>query len=221
MAGTAVCDDGLVIDLGPMKAVQVDPAKATAIAQAGVLWGELDATTQAFGLATTGGTASHTGISGLTLGGGMGYLMRRYGLTVDNLLAADVITADGEHLATSEHHHPDLFWGLRGGGGGLGIVTSFTYRLHPVGPEVLAGPVLWALEDAPDVLGAYREFISSAPREVTTAVVLRRAPAPRSCPSSCTAGPCAWWGCSRLPSRARPSGCWPRCGRSAAPCSTS
>jgi FAD/FMN-containing dehydrogenase/DNA-binding HxlR family transcriptional regulator len=176
VAGTAVCDGGLVIDLGPMRMIQVDPAQRTATAQAGVRWAQLDATTQALGLATTGGIVSHTGISGLTLGGGMGWLMRRHGLAVDNLLAAEVVTAGGEVLTASERDHPDLFWGLRGGGGGLGVVTSFTYRLHPVGPEVLAGPVLWALEDAPEVLRAYRELVASAPDELNTVVTLRRVP---------------------------------------------
>jgi FAD/FMN-containing dehydrogenase/DNA-binding HxlR family transcriptional regulator len=177
VAGAAVCDGGLVIDLRAMKSITVDPVNMTATVGAGVVWGELDAATQAFGLATTGGTMSETGVSGLTLGGGLGWLMRRYGLTVDNLAAADVVTADGEALTASERDHPDLFWGLRGGGGGLGIATSFTFRLHRVGPEVLCGAVIWPLEDAPEVLRAYREFISSAPPEVATLVALRRAPA--------------------------------------------
>lgn len=177
VSGSAVCDDGMVIDLGPMKRIEVDPAMATATVQAGVLWGELDAATRAFGLATTGGIVSHTGVSGLTLGGGIGWLMRRYGLTVDNLLAAELITAEGDQLTVSENDHPDLFWGLRGGGGGLGIVTSFTFRLHPVGSEVLGGPVLWELDDAPTVLRAYRDFLATAPPEVNTIVTLRQAPA--------------------------------------------
>lgn len=176
VAGTAVCDDGLVVDLSPMKAIAIDPAKRTATVQAGVRWGELDAATKALGMATTGGTMSRTGVAGLTPGGGIGWLMRRHGLTVDNLLAADMVTADGEHLTASEREHPDLFWGLRGGGGGLGAVTSFSYRLHHVGPEVLGGLVLWALEDTPDVLAAYRELIAAAPCEVSTALALRRAP---------------------------------------------
>lgn len=176
VAGTAVCDDGLVIDLSAMKGIQVDPAARTARAEGGVLWGELDAATQAFGLATTGGVVSHTGIAGLTLGGGIGWLMRRHGLTIDNLLETEVVTADGECLTASEDRHPELFWGLRGGGGNFGIVTSFAYRLHPVGPQVLAGPVLWAMEDAVEVLRFYREFAAAAPREVNTVVTLRRAP---------------------------------------------
>lgn len=176
VAGSAVCDDGVVVDLAPMRGIQVDPLRRTARVEAGALWGELDAVTQAFGLATTGGVVSHTGVSGLTLGGGIGWLMRRYGLAVDNLLGAELVTAAGERLTADDRHHPELFWGLRGGGGGLGVATSFTYRLHPVGPEVLAGPVLWALEDAPEVLRYYREFCAAAPREVATIVMLRQAP---------------------------------------------
>ncbi|MGC9541768.1 FAD-binding protein [Streptomyces sp. UG1] len=177
VAGNAVCDDGLVVDLSAMKSLSVDPARRTVTAGPGTLWGELDTATQAFGLAVTGGVVSHTGISGLTLGGGLGWLMRRHGLTVDNLTRAELITADGRLLTAGEHDEPELFWGLRGGGGGLGAVTSFTYRLHPVGPEVLAGPVLWPLEDAPAVLRAYREHAAGAPPEVATVVTLRRAPA--------------------------------------------
>lgn len=175
VAGTAVCDDGLVIDLSRMKDIQVQATARTARAGGGMLWGELDAATQAFGLATTGGVVSHTGIGGLTLGGGIGWLMRRFGLTIDNLLAAEVVTADGGVLNASAEEHPDLFWGLRGGGGSFGVVTSFTYRLHPVGPQVLAGPVLWPLEEAPALLRCYRDFVASAPSEVSTIVTLRRA----------------------------------------------
>ncbi len=177
VAGTAVCDDGVVIDLSLMKDVTVQPSSATARADAGVVWGELDTATQALGLATTGGVVSHTGIAGLTLGGGIGWLMRRHGLTIDNLLAAEVVTAAGEVVTATSDEHPDLFWGLRGGGGNFGVVTSFTYRVHPAGPAVLAGPILWSLEDAPEVLRAYREFAAAAPRELTTTVTLRRAPA--------------------------------------------
>ncbi|MGH2572130.1 MAG: FAD-binding protein [Actinomycetota bacterium] len=176
VAGTSVCDDGVVVDLSPMKAMQVDPAARTARAGAGLRWGEFDAATQAFGLATTGGQMSETGIAGLTLGGGLGWLMRRHGLTIDNLLSADVVLADGRRVTADEHEHPDLFWALRGGGGSFGVVTSFTYRLHPVGPEVLAGLVIWALEDAPEVLRFYREFADRAPREVNSILALRKAP---------------------------------------------
>jgi FAD/FMN-containing dehydrogenase len=183
VAGTAVCDGGLVIDLSPMKGLQVDPAGRTARAQAGLLWGELDRETQASGLAVTGGIISHTGIAGLTLGGGFGWLMRRYGLAADNVLSADVITADGDLLRASAEEHADLFWGLRGGGGNFGVVTSFEYRLHPVGPIVLAGVMLHPAAKAREVLGSYREFLESAPDELTTIVVLRAAPAAPFLPS--------------------------------------
>jgi FAD/FMN-containing dehydrogenase/DNA-binding HxlR family transcriptional regulator len=176
VAGTSVCDDGVVIDLAPIKALQVDPGATTVRASAGLVWGELDAATQAFGLATTGGVMSQTGISGLSLGGGIGHLMRLYGLTVDNLLSADVVLADGRTVIADENENTDLFWALRGGGGNFGIVTSFNYRLHPVGPEVFAGQVIWGLEDAPEVLRFYREFAAEAPRELGTALVLRKAP---------------------------------------------
>ncbi|HEX9824950.1 MAG TPA: FAD-binding oxidoreductase [Actinomycetota bacterium] len=177
VAGTAVCDGGLVIDLSAMKGIRVDPAAGRAWAQPGVLWGELDHETQAFGLATTGGVVTHTGISGLTLGGGIGWLHRKHGLTVDNLLSADVVTADGRLLMASEDENPDLFWGLRGGGGNFGIVTSFEYRLHPVGPTVLAGPIFFSLDDAPKVIRFYRDFIASVPDEYMSVLNLRRAPA--------------------------------------------
>ena len=176
VGGHALCDGGLVIDLSPMKGIHVDPQARTARAEAGVLWGELDRETQLFGLATVGGIVSHTGVSGLTLGGGIGWLMRKYGATVDNLLSVDVVTADGELVTASEDENPDLFWGVRGGGGNFGIVTSFEYRLHPVGPIVLAGPIFHPLEDAPEVLRFYREFVAAAPDELTTIVELELAP---------------------------------------------
>jgi FAD/FMN-containing dehydrogenase len=168
VGGQALCDAGLVIDLSPMKGIRVDPVARTARAEAGVLWGELDHETQPFGLATVGGIVTHTGIAGLTLGGGIGWLMRKYGATVDNLVSADVVTADGKLVSASEEENPDLFWGIRGGGGNFGIVTSFEYRLHPVGPTVLGGPIFHPLADAPDVLRFYREFIAAAPDELTT-----------------------------------------------------
>jgi FAD/FMN-containing dehydrogenase len=176
VAGTAVCDDGVVIDLSPMKGMWVDPGARTARAQPGLLWGEFDHETQRFGLATPGGIVTHTGIAGLTLGGGLGWLMRRYGLTCDNLLSADVVTADGELIRASAEENADLLWGLRGGGGNFGIVTSFEYRLHPVGPTVLAGVVLYAAARAREVLDSYRHYIESAPDELMTIVVLRMAP---------------------------------------------
>jgi FAD/FMN-containing dehydrogenase len=176
VGGHAVCDGGLVIDLSPMKGIRVDPATRTARAEAGVLWGELDRETQLFGLATVGGIVTHTGISGLTLGGGIGWLMRKHGATVDNLLSADVVTAQGEIVTASEKENPDLFWAIRGGGGNFGVVTSFEYRLHPVGPIVLAGPIFHPLEDAPEVLRFYREFIAAAPDELTTIFELSVAP---------------------------------------------
>jgi FAD/FMN-containing dehydrogenase len=176
VGGHAICDGGLVIDLSPMKGIRVDPVTRTARAEAGVLWGELDRETQLFGLATVGGIVTHTGIAGLTLGGGIGWLMRKYGATVDNLLSADVVTAQGELVTASEDENPDLFWAIRGGGGNFGVVTSFEYRLHPVGPIVLAGPVFHLLEDAPEVLRFYREFIAAAPDELTTIFELSVAP---------------------------------------------
>ena len=176
VAGTAVCDDGLVIDLSPMKGLLVDPAARTARAQSGLLWSEFDRETQGFGLATTGGIISHTGISGLTLGGGLGWLMRRHGLAADNILSADVVTADGDFVRAGTGTHDDLLWGIRGGGGNFGVVTSFEYRLHPIGPIVLAGILLHPAAHAREVLRFYRDFIATAPDELTTIVVLRLAP---------------------------------------------
>ncbi|MBI1942080.1 MAG: FAD-binding oxidoreductase [Betaproteobacteria bacterium] len=176
VAGTAVCDDGIVIDLSAMRSVRVDPAGRKAWVQGGALWGDVDHETQAHGLATTGGIVSHTGVAGLTLGGGVGWLMRKHGLTVDNLLAADVVTADGERLRASEGEHPDLFWALRGGGGNFGVVTSFEFRLHCVGPTVLAGPILWDAADAREVLRFYRDFVREAPDELGTIVKFTTAP---------------------------------------------
>jgi FAD/FMN-containing dehydrogenase len=176
VAGTAVCDDGIVIDLSAMRAVRVDPVARTTWVQGGALWGDVDHETQAYGLATTGGIVSHTGVAGLTLGGGVGWLMRKHGLTVDNLIAADLVTADGELLRASEREHSDLFWALRGGGGNFGVVTSFEFRLHSVGPTVLAGPILWDVIDAGEVLRFYRDFVRDAPDELGTVVRFGSAP---------------------------------------------
>jgi FAD binding domain-containing protein len=176
VGGHCLCDGGLVIDLSPMKTIAIDPRRRSARAAAGVLWGELDRATQAFGLATTGGVVTHTGIAGLTLGGGIGWLMRKYGATVDNLLLARLVAADGQVVTASANENADLFWGIRGGGGNFGIVTAFEYQLHPVGPQVVAGPMFYSLDDAPEVLRVYRDFVADAPDELTTIFNLRRAP---------------------------------------------
>jgi FAD/FMN-containing dehydrogenase len=174
--GLSVCDGGLVIDLSPMKGIRVDPEARTARAQAGVLLGELDRETQAFGFAVPAGIVTHTGLSGLTLGGGIGWLMRKYGLTIDQLLSVDLITAEGELVKASEKENADLFWGVRGGGGNFGIVTEFEFRLNPVGPIVVAGPIFWPMEESPNVLRFYREWIAEAPDELMTIVIHRKAP---------------------------------------------
>ena len=176
VAGTAVCDDGIVIDLSAMRAVWVDPDGRTAQVQGGALWGDVDHETQAHGLATTGGIVGHTGVAGLTLGGGIGFLMRKHGLSVDNLVAAEVVTAEGSIVHASDDENPDLFWALRGGGGNFGIVTSFRFALHPVGPTVLAGPVFWAADDTTDVLRCYRDLAAQAPDELGTVVRLGTVP---------------------------------------------
>jgi FAD/FMN-containing dehydrogenase len=185
VAGKAVCDDGIVIDLAPMKGMRVDPVKRVAYAQAGLTWGEFDRETQAFGLATTGGAVSTTGIAGLTLGGGVGWLQRKHGLTCDNLLAADVVTADGRFITASETENPDLYWGLRGGGGNFGIATSFEYRLHPLG-QVLAGPVLHPFSAAKEAFKFYRDFSQTAPDELFSEFALGALPdGQRGVSSSC------------------------------------
>jgi len=176
IAGNALADGGLVVDLTPMRAVRVDPAGRTARVEPGATLAEFDAAVQAHGLATPVGINSTTGIAGLTLGGGYGWLSRRHGLTVDNLLAADVVTADGELVTASERERADLFWALRGGGGNFGIVTAFDFRLHPVGPEVVAGLIVHPFDDAARLLRAYRDAAKRAPDELTAWVVLRQAP---------------------------------------------
>jgi FAD/FMN-containing dehydrogenase len=173
--GHSTCDDGLVIDLGKMKGIVVDPDALTARVEAGVLLGELDAATQAHGLAVPAGIVTHTGVAGLTLGGGIGWLHRKYGLTIDQLISATVVTAAGEVVRASETENAELFWGLRGGGGNFGVVTEFEFRLNPLGP-VLAGPIFWPIEDSPDVLRFYRDWIADAPNELMTIVMHRKAP---------------------------------------------
>jgi hypothetical protein len=174
--GLSVCDGGLVIDLSLMKGIRVDPQARTVRAQAGVLLGELDRETQAFGLAVPSGIVTHTGVSGLTLGGGINWLMRKYGLAIDQLLSVDLITAEGEFVKASASENEDLFWGVRGGGGNFGIVTEFAFRLNPVGPTVLAGPIFWPIEDAPNVLRFYHEWTKETPDELMTIVSCRKAP---------------------------------------------
>jgi FAD/FMN-containing dehydrogenase len=175
--GLSFCDDGVVIDLGLMKGIRVDPEARTARAQAGVLLGELDRETHAFGLGVPAGIVTHTGLSGLTLGGGIGWLQRKHGLTIDQLLSVDLVTAGGELVRASEDENPELFWGVRGGGGNFGIVTEWEFRLNEVGPIVLAGPIFWPMEDAPQVLRFYRDWVAEAPDELMTIVVMRKAPA--------------------------------------------
>lgn len=176
VAGHAVLDDGIVIDLSLMRGTHVDPMARTITAQGGCLNGDVDREAQLHGLAVTGGFVSHTGIGGLTLGGGIGHLMRKFGLAVDALRSAEVVTAEGEVLTASEDENPDLFWGLRGGGGNFGIVTNFTFELQPLGPTVLAGMIAWPADQAPTVLGFVRDFLATAPDEVGLLGNLRLAP---------------------------------------------
>ena len=176
IAGNAVSEGGLLLDLTPMKSVRVDPAARTARVEPGVTLGELDREAQAFGLATPLGINSTTGIAGLTLGGGFGWLSRKLGLTVDNLIGADIVTADGKLLHASEKENPDLFWAIRGGGGNFGVVTSFEYRLHPLGPQVLAGLIVHPFAKARELFDAYRKITAAAPDELTCWVVMRKAP---------------------------------------------
>ena len=167
VAGNAVCQNGLMIDLSPMRGIRVDPQNGTARAEAGLTWKDLDHETLAFGLVTTGGTVSHTGIAGLTLGGGLGWLMSRQGFTCDNLLSADIVTADGKLLTASKSQNEDLFWALRGGGGNFGVVTSFEYRLHPINPTIVGGMILYPVTQAKEVLRFYRDFSANPPDKLT------------------------------------------------------
>jgi FAD/FMN-containing dehydrogenase len=174
--GLSVADNAIVIDLRQMRGIRVDPQARTARVQAGALWEDVDHETQAFGLAMTGGIVTHTGVAGLTLGGGIGWLQRKLGLTIDHLLRVDVVTAQGELVRASEQENDDLFWGVRGGGGNFGIVTEFEFRLHSVGPTVVAGPVFWPISESPKVLRFYRDWIAEGPDELMTLVMHRKAP---------------------------------------------
>lgn len=174
--GLSTCDDGLVIDLGPMKAIEIDPENETVTAAAGVLLGDLDKETQPLGRAVPAGIVSHTGIAGLTLGGGLGWQQRKFGLTIDNLEAVEIVTASSELMRADRNTNSELFWGIRGGGGNFGIVTSFRFHMNPIGPTVMAGPVFWHMSDAREVLRFYRDWVSDCPDELTTIVVQRRLP---------------------------------------------
>jgi FAD/FMN-containing dehydrogenase len=176
IAGRGTCDEGLVIDFADMKSVRVDRAARTATAEAGARWQDFDRETQAHGLATTGGTVGDTGIAGLTLGGGFGWLGGKFGMTVDNLLGADVVLASGERVRASEQENADLFWALRGGGGNFGVVTSFTYRVHEVGPAIIGGLVVHPFARAAEVMAFYNDFMKKAPPEFIAAAVLMTAP---------------------------------------------
>ena len=176
VAGLASVDDGLMLDLSPMRAVHVDPEARTARVQGGATWGDVDHETQRFGLATPGGIVSTTGVAGLTLGGGFGWLSRKHGLVADNLLSADLVTAEGEFVKASAEENADLFWAIRGGGGNFGVVTSFEFQLHEVGPEVLFGPTVYRLDDAAEVLRHYRDFARGAPNECCVYADLLTAP---------------------------------------------
>ena len=175
--GLSLCDGGIVVDLGGMKRIHVDAEARTVRAQAGVLLGELDRETQAVGLAVPAGIVTHTGLAGLTLGGGIGWIMRKFGLTIDQLRSVDVVTANGEVVKANDRENADLFWGVRGGAGNFGIVTEFEFRLNSLGPQVVAGPVFWPMEESRNVLRFYRDWIADCPDELMTIVVQRRAPA--------------------------------------------
>ncbi|MCI0429897.1 MAG: FAD-binding oxidoreductase, partial [Rhodospirillales bacterium] len=176
VSGSAVCDGGLIVDLSLMRGVRVDRATATARAQGGATWAEVDRESQVFGLATTGGNISKTGIGGLTLGGGFGHMRRKHGLSIDNLVSVDIVTAGGECITANAHQHSDLFWALRGGGGNFGVVTSFQFRVHEIGPEVMFALPFYALEDAPAVLSQWRDFVEQAPNEISSIALFWRFP---------------------------------------------
>ncbi|MNS78713.1 6-hydroxy-D-nicotine oxidase [compost metagenome] len=176
IAGTAVCDGGMMIDLSPMKSVRIDPVRARAYVEPGATLADFDHEAQAFGLAVPLGINSTTGVAGLTLGGGFGWLTRRFGMTIDNLVSADIVTADGKMVHASEDDNPDLFWAIRGGGGNFGVVTMFEFKLHPVGPQVYGGLVVLPLEQGREALAKYREALKTMPQELTVWAVLRLAP---------------------------------------------
>src|SRR5215207_10429918 len=177
IAGLSTIDGGMLIDLAPMRGVQVDPDARLARVEGGALWGDVDRETQAFGLVAPGGVVSDTGVAGLTLGGGYGWLRRKHGLSCDSLVEAQVVCADGEVRTASEHSHPDLYWAIRGGGGNFGVVTSFTFRLHELGPEVAFSATFYPLEDVAQVMRGWRDYVEGAPNEVTSTCVTMTFPA--------------------------------------------
>ena len=214
MGGLSTADGGMVIDLSSMHAVDVDPIARVARVQGGAVLGELDRETQLFGLAAPVGVVSQTGVAGLTLGGGYGWLRRRYGLACDNLVSAQVVCADGEVRTASSETNPDLFWAIRGGGGNFGIATSFTFRLHPVGPIVAFAGVFYPVEAAPEVLNGYREYFADAPDEVTAEALSITMPADPSLRSRFTIAT-AWWLAPSTPATTRKG--WAFC----SPCESS
>ena len=197
--GFSIADDSLLIDLSPMKGVQVDPDRRTARVQAGVLLGELDRKTQAFGLAVPSGIVTHTGVAGLTLGGGIGWIMRKHGLSIDHLISVDLVTAAGEFVRASAEENSELFWGIRGGGGNFGIVTEFEFSCVPLGTQVLAGPIFWPMKQAAEVLRFYRDWVADAPDELMTIIIHRKAPPLAFVPAELQGKPvvmvvCCWIG---------------------------
>jgi hypothetical protein len=174
--GLSVADDAMMIDLSPLKGVRIDPQRRTARVQAGVLLGELDKETQAFGLAAPSGIVTHTGVAGLTLGGGIGWIQRKHGLAIDKLRRVDVVTADGEFVTASADENEELFWGLRGAGSNFAIATEFEFELVSLGPTILAGPIFWKMEDSPEVLRFWREWVADSPDDLMSIVIHRKAP---------------------------------------------
>jgi FAD/FMN-containing dehydrogenase len=190
VAGMSICDDGILIDLSGLKSIDVDPDAKTATAGGGVLWGEFDPATQEHGLHTPGGRVTTTGVGGFTAGGGYGWTSSKHGLTCDNLISAEVVLADGSVVTASEDENADLFWGLRGGGCNFGVASSFTFRLHELGPNVLAGLALWPISEAERVIPAYRDYVESAPDELSTACVIITGPPEEFVPEELHGQPC-------------------------------
>ena len=205
-AGLGVCDDGLVIDLSRMNYVRVDPKKRTVLVGGGALWGDVDHAAHAFGLAVPAGIISTTGVGGLTLGGGIGHLTRQCGLTIDNLLSVDMVLADGRFVTANDKENPDLFWAVRGGGGNFGVVTSFLFKAHPIHTNY-AGPMLWPMEDAAEILRWYRGFITKAPNALNGFFAFLTVPPGPPFPTTCTTRKCAASSGATPDRSRRPSAC--------------